>query len=315
MKRHTENQYTNNPTAWQIVFKGTLPEVINVFLTAKRSELLSPGTLKLYQGELTRFLRWLDSQGVNTIDDLTADTIRLYILELSKRRKARSVHIFYRILRTFTYWYERETDNEYKSPIRKIPPPKIPSGLIQGVSPETLQLLIKACKDSQFELRDVALFMFAYDTGCRAAEICGLDIGDIDILGGSAIIRHGKGDKARSVFFGKQTKLSLRRYLKTRDDLRQDSPLFENKNGERFNYDGLRSLLVRRAKDANVKAAWHGFRRGFAREFLLNDGGLVQLQRILGHSKITTTQIYTKLLDADLAESHRKASPVDRLKR
>ena len=54
---------------------------------------------------------------------------------------------------------------------------------------------------------------------------------------------------------------------------------------------------------------------GFAREFLLNDGGLVQLQRILGHSKITTTQIYTKLLDADLAESHRKASPVDRLKR
>ena len=315
MKHDNQEQVICNNIDWQIIFKGTILQAISAFLTAKRSELLSPNTIKLYEFELSHFTQWLETQGVNTLDVLDANTIRLYLLVLSERRNPRGCHVFFRVLRTMLRWYERETDGEYRSPMRKVNPPKINDDPIPGISPETLDKLILSCKNSKYPLRDKSLFLFAFDTGCRVGEISKMNIEDIDFITCVAQVKKGKGGKSRVVFFGKHTKNSLRQYLKTRQELRLDSPLFENDNGESFNYAGLRSLLVRRAKDANVKAAWHGFRRGFAREFLLNDGGLMQLQRILGHSRITTTQIYTKLLDADLAESHRKASPVDRLKR
>jgi integrase/recombinase XerD len=161
--------------------------------------------------------------------------------------------------------------------------------------------------------RDKAILLSLVDTGCRASELLSINIADIDLVNGEIRILHGKGDKFRTVYLGKNSRRAVRRYLKTRSELFNHSPLWITNDGCRLAISGLREIIRRRARDANIDSPGiHDFRRCFAIEFLRNEGDIFTLQKILGHSSLEMVRRYLALARADCEIAHRKASPVDR---
>lgn len=176
-----------------------------------------------------------------------------------------------------------------------------------GLSSEELQALIRVCKNQ----RDKTLFLFLADSGLRASELCGLNMADTHLLTGAVMVEHGKGDKRRVTYIGQRVRQELRRYLKTRRDLKPDAPLFATDEGSRFSYNGLRSLMVRRGADAGVLVSLHDFRRFFAITMLRNGTDVITLSRLMGHSGLEVLKRYLNQMHDDLGVAHKKASLVD----
>jgi len=172
--------------------------------------------------------------------------------------------------------------------------------------------LVAECKTGLAE-RDKAILLSLVDTGCRASEFLSVNIGDLDFVNGEIRILHGKGDKYRTVYLGRNSRRAVRRYLKTRKELSSHSPLWITNDGCRLTFSGLRQIIRRRAWDAQIDSPGiHDFRRCFAIEFLRNDGDIFTLQKILGHSSLEMVKRYLAIAKTDCEIAHRKASPVDR---
>ena len=303
-----------DPLTQQIIL-GSWRNVLNGFLIDRQSRSLSPRSIQFYRDELRYFTDFLDQLGVQIITEITADIIRKYLLHLSQTRNPGGCHAAYRAIRALCLWWEDETDGDYRAPIHKVKPPKKNKQPLPGIPLDSVQQMVKACKtNSQLAPRDTAVLLTLLDTGCRASELISLNIGDVDIITGAINILHGKGDKHRVVYIGKRTRLELRRYLKTRQELSQRSPLFTTDDNERLGFWGLRQIVRRRAKDAQIpEPGLHDFRRCFALNCLRNGMDLISLSRLLGHSSLTVTQGYIAQINDDLQAAHRKGSPVDRM--
>ena len=161
--------------------------------------------------------------------------------------------------------------------------------------------------------RDKAILLFLADTGVRRTELVMLNMQDIKLFLGSVEVRHGKGGKVRPVYMGARAKRQLKKYLKTRADLRIEAPLFATFEETRLTPAGLRQIIRRRAADAGIpEPGLHDFCRCFAVQMLRNGCDLVSLCRLMGHSSIMTTQRYLALVEDDLREGQGRASPVDK---
>ena len=160
--------------------------------------------------------------------------------------------------------------------------------------------------------RDRALLLALLDTGCRASEFLALNIGDVNLADGRVMVRHGKGGKGRVTFLGLKSRRALRSYLRYRSDRSEAEPLWVTPQQTRLTYDGLRSMVRRRAACAGVAdPSLHSFRRGFAITSLRNGVDVFSLQRLMGHSDLSILRRYLTQTDADLEQAHRKAGPVD----
>ena len=127
-------------------------------------------------------------------------------------------------------------------------------------------------------------------------------------------MRITKTGKPRDVFIGRRTKKALREYLRKREAIKPDSPLFTSREGERLTVSALRQIIRRRCKDAGLpEAGLHAFRRTFALESLRNGADVVSVSRMLGHKSLETTKLYLDQIRDDLKAAHSKSSPVDRL--
>jgi Site-specific recombinase XerD len=139
-----------------------------------------------------------------------------------------------------------------------------------------------------------------------------MDIDDLDLTIGQAIIRRGKGGKPRMVWFGKKTRKALRSYIRERSDKCQ--ALWVTNNGTRLTYWGLNQLLRRRSVEAKIdKPGLHDFRRAFALNCLRGGMDVYSLQRLMGHSDLQVLRRYLAQTDDDVREAHAKAGPVDDL--
>ncbi|MBN1372664.1 MAG: tyrosine-type recombinase/integrase [Anaerolineaceae bacterium] len=294
------------------VLAGTVANVANGFLVDAQSRGLSPNTLRGYGNEIKSLIQWLDLQGVIMIEEMTADVIRKYMLSLKEHRNPGGQFAGYRVLRQMTYWWERETDDQYKSPIRKVKPPKVNSQPLPGIKQEEIQTLLKACTGLTGQ-RDRAVIHFLADTGVRAAECCDLRISDLDLINNSAVIQKGKGGKRRIVYYGQKTRRELRKYLNSRSSARTQDALFATDEGQPLTFHGLRQIVRRRAQQAGIpEPGLHDFRRFFALTMLRNGADLISLARLMGHSGITVLQRYLAQVTEDLQAVHVKASPLDR---
>jgi integrase/recombinase XerD len=154
------------------------------------------------------------------------------------------------------------------------------------------------------------------DTGIRLSELIQLNLSDLNLRDSSLRIEHGKGDKERHVFMGRKLNRAMRMWINARGITIAQDALFISKNGERLEKRNIQRILHRLADKAglkDVKVSPHRLRHTFAVEYIRNGGDPFSLQRILGHSSISTTTIYVHLAGAGLREAHAKASPVDRL--
>jgi site-specific recombinase XerD len=287
---------------------------IEAFLFDRKAQNLSKGTLDFYRRHLNIFIKFCDSQVISQIDQLDPITIRKYVIWLEEKgHNPGGISAAYRSLRAFLYWWEDEVEpEEWKNPIRKVKAPKVGLEPLEPVPLDTVKALCDACPKNTFTgIRDKAIFLSLLDTGARASEFLNMDLEDINPVTGEILIREGKGRKPRTVFIGQKSRKALRKYLRLRnDDLL--ALWVTNDQTERFTYYGLKSMVVRRSRSAEVKTpALHAFRRQFALSCLRSGMNVYHLQNLMGHSDLQVLNRYLKQTTKDVSDAHRQAGPVD----
>jgi integrase/recombinase XerD len=292
------------------IVEGTLENALPGFFIVRKSRGLSKRTIAYYEEKLFRFLKYANNQGIEYLYEIQADFIRLYILHLSETCNNGGVHAHYRVLRSFFNWYEKECD-DFNNPISKISPPKVNHQPKEGITIQNVMKMVNACTTAN-AARDKAILLTLTDTGCRASEFLSINIAELELIKGEIEILHGKGNKLRTIFLGRNCRRAMRIYLKTRNGILENSPLWVAHDECRLTYSGLREIIRRRARGASIdEPGIHDFRRCFAIEFLRNEGDIFTLQRILGHSSLEMVKRYLAIAKSDCETAHRKASPVD----
>jgi integrase/recombinase XerD len=174
------------------------------------------------------------------------------------------------------------------------------------------RILAAADTRTTLGLRNRALYELIYSAGLRVSEAASLDIRNLDLVGGLAKV-FGKGKKERLVIFGPEAVSWLKRYLaEARPKLagpRRSSAVFIGRTGKRLSRKGIWKNYTRYTIAAGTGSKLHTLRHSFATELLAGGADLRSVQELLGHSDITTTQIYTHVDVSLLRESHRKFLP------
>lgn len=158
------------------------------------------------------------------------------------------------------------------------------------------------------DLRDKAILELLFSTGLRVSELCSLN-SDIDLKKDEMSVR-GKGEKVRVVFLSSDAKNAVNEYLKNRKDMSEALLVSFSKNGEskRLTPRSIERIVKHYAIKAGItkKVTPHVIRHSFATDLLQNGADLRSVQMMLGHSNITTTQIYTHITDKQLGDIHKK---------
>ncbi|MGA2819912.1 MAG: site-specific integrase [Anaerolineales bacterium] len=160
--------------------------------------------------------------------------------------------------------------------------------------------LLAAC-----DVRQKAIVMLLVDSGVRAAELCGLNWGDLNPQTGQLMVRLGKGRKDRVTVIGAKTMRALLAYRRTlRQPPTPDSPMIRGRTGQRFTADWLSHLMRRLGIETGIHVTPHALRRTFALMSLRSGMDILSLQRLMGHADIAMTSHYVQMLDADLIAAH-----------
>ena len=309
-----------------------LPQAIRQFLEHCEIEKnQSKKTLVNYQHYLDRFLFFAKDIDIAKIDQDLIKKYRLYLNRLECGHgaglgiKTQNFHII--ALRAFLKFCAKK-DWKILAP-EKVDLAKIPERTIEYLTREELERLFRFADDGkQIGLRNRAILEMLYSTGLRISELVNLNRQNIDFERGEFAIR-GKGRKVRIVFLSPRAKSWLQDYLDSRDD--NYDPLFLNHRRGRKKHALIRQGKKRDDLDLKgehrrlteytiqemvrltaIKAGLtkhvtpHTLRHSFATELLLNGADIRSVQELLGHSSITTTQIYTHITNKKLREIHQK---------
>lgn len=299
-----------------LLSRSALEQEVNACLVDRAAQGMSAGTVSFYRKKLTTLQTYLHAQGIEQVEDITAPILRRWLLTLAESHSPGGVHALYRAAKTFLLWWERETEpQDWHNPIAKVPAPKVPTEPLSPASIDDVKRMIGACKGKGFlSTRDAALLLFLVDTGVRVGELLALNLGDLDLNSGAALVRKSKNRKPRAVFVSHKTRRALVTYLRHRDGAGDGAPLWIAEEGERLTYSGVRHLLERRAKQVGVPApSAHSFRRLNALLSLRAGVDLLSIARLLGHSDLSTVSRYVRQISDDLQAAHQKAGIVDKL--
>lgn len=274
-----------------------IPDVVKYFLASKAVENLSLGTLKIYGLRLEDFFRRIQKP----FSDVRANDIRLYLYWYKTERHASDSYLdtIRRILSSFFGWL---VANEYiiRNPcasveyIKHQAPERIP------LTPYELEELRWVCRT----VREKALVDLLYSSGVRASECSAANLSDIDWEARSIVIRHGKGDKRRTVYFNAESELSLRKYLETRQDDCEALFVTIRRPHHRLGIRSIETEIGKIGRRCENHVFPHKLRHTFATAGLRGGMPLDKLQALMGHAKPETTLIYAKQDQADLQREH-----------
>jgi len=283
---------------------------------------LARNTTIAYERDLLRFSAFLVEENL-TVDQLTSSIMDEFVASLRGRGgKAplaeSSISRAVVAIRNFYAFTSREEN--FLNPIKEFNPPKIPKRLPKALSLQDVESLIaNAHREADLiSLRDVALVELLYATGGRVSEIISVKISDISKLGENEILAirlQGKGGKERIVPVGKFAQQSLDQYLvRLRPSLlkeRRNEALFLNARGSTLSRQSAWSIIAAAAKRAGLleHVTPHSLRHSFATHLLDGGADIRVVQELLGHSSVTTTQIYTLVTIDRLRESYAQAHP------
>lgn len=279
----------------------------------------SLNTIENYDRYLERFLAF---SGAEKLNDITQDVVRKYRLWLNRQPSGKtdggkektlkkSTQNYYLIaLRGFLKYLTRQ-GYEVLSP-EKIELASTPDKLFEPITKEELKRLLAAPDtDTQKGLRDHAMIEMLYSTGLRVSELVGLNR-DIDLSGEVSV--SGKGDKVRVVFISKRAREAVEAYLETRTDI--DEALFvrttqhskDTNESLRLSTRSVERVVKQAATKAGItkNVTPHTLRHTFATNLLRQGADIRSVQAMLGHSDISTTQIYTHVTDKHLKDVHDK---------
>jgi integrase/recombinase XerC len=277
---------------------------------------LSPHTVRAYQGDLLRFaaFRGGELELVDRPPDVSA--LRRFLAELQAGGYQRtSIARLLACLRTF-YDYFLRSGRVAQNPVRAVRTPRLEKKLPDVLDEAEMKRLLEAVSGDGFsDLRDRAILETLYGGGLRVSELAGLDLADLQLEEGTALVR-GKGGKERLAPLGDTAASAILSYLPDRATLlgrlgRSTDAVFLNKNATRLDVRSVRRLLNARATLAGLKKAVtpHALRHSFATHLLNAGADLRAVQELLGHASLTTTQIYTHVTTHRLKEVYDKAHP------
>ena len=190
-----------------------------------------------------------------------------------------------KVLSSFFSWLH---DEEFipRNPCRAVKSIKYDKVLRLPFSGEELERLKSACTNA----RDIALIHFLHATGCRVSEVVSVDVSDVDFQNRELVV-YGKGGKERTVYLTQVASMYLEEYLKKRKD--GSKALFTGKGSNRIQKNGIEAAVKRIGERAGVDNVHpHRFRRTLATELISRGAAIQDVQMILGHEDIRTTQVY-----------------------
>ncbi len=275
-------------------------------------------TLENYGRYLNRFLKFAK---IDSVEDLSEDLIRQYRIYLNRikdkdgdslKKVTQNYHII--ALRTFLKYLA-------KIGVKTVPAEKVELGKqeerqVSFLELDELDRLLKAPEGNSLDsFRDRSILSVLFSTGMRVSELCSLNRDEMDINRGEISIR-GKGSKLRLVFLSENSKRLLSDYLSKRSDV--DDALFirilktktYSKDDElRLTPRSIQRIVRKYSIKAGIvgkKVSPHTIRHSYATDLLRNGADIRSVQAMLGHSSVTTTQIYTHVTDKQLREVHQK---------
>jgi integrase len=223
-------------------------------------------------------------------EDITKAEVRAYLLRQYQDRKGAGPATLHQDMRAFWSWYAKEYGTP--SPMVGIPRPKGKSALVPVLTLDQVGAILKACKSTTDleTIRNRAVILLLLDSGLRRAELCQLDISDIDLKAGLVVVRCGKNGKARESILRDDSKQALWRWLRTRQD--GSGALFVSTRGNRLTPNGVSQLVARIGARAGVTLHPHMLRHAFAHYNLAAGAREHDLMRAAGWSSTKMLERY-----------------------
>ena len=272
----------------------------------------SPNTISAYRGDVTSFCK---NFGKIELENLTTGEIRSHLLNLrQKGQSARSVARYLAGVKSF-YRYLIHDGRIQENPVEILESPKLWRKLPGVISLTEVDILLASPNSNTPQgLRDRAMLEVLYATGVRVSELISMKISDLNIQMGY-IRAFGKGAKERVVPFGEAAKEAIDNYFLNGRPLliknKRPEELFINRRGCKMTRQGFWKIIRQYALLSGVKSpiSPHTLRHAFATHLLEGGADLRSVQQMLGHSDISTTQIYTHILQQRMQEIHKQFHP------
>ena len=297
----------------------TLTHATDDFIRSIRAERdLSPHTITAYTSDLAQFAEWSARGHVETIDSIDRRHLRRFVGYLSQRSYARrTIARKVSAVRSLLRWAVLH-DLIDKSPAEDLGVPKLDRPLPKILRAEdAIRLMELPPDDDPVGIRDRAVLELLYGSGLRVAELCALDLNDLELRSGTVQVT-GKGRKQRRVPISDDARAAVSRYLDgSRRSFLESSgaqaavpALFLNKRGRRLDPRSVRAALTRYATaDGLPPVSPHGLRHSFATHLLDAGADLRVVQELLGHENLATTEIYTHVSTERLRAVYEQSHP------
>ena len=291
--------------------KGFVTNDINEYINfISKVKNLSNNTAKSYLRDLKKFSDFVEKLHISKYSEITDDICSAWIGDLfTKNINPRSIQRHISSAKGF-FKFLKKNNVVNSSPFELITAPKIPNNLPEVLSPEDVEQLLKFKPTSVIEIRDLAIIELIYSSGLRVSETININLNDFE-EDMSFLRILGKGAKTRLVPVGKYAKSAINAWLIERNKIiNSTDALFLNLRGKRIS---IRSVQLRLRKMALKQGLTpihpHMLRHSFATHMLESSGDLRTIQELLGHSSLSTTQIYTKLDYQHLVKIYDQSHP------
>ena len=287
---------------------------VKLFLEFLQNEKkLSDNTLQSYKRDIIQYQNYLEENGINYAK-VSKEDIKAYLNYLKQIGKKPST--ISRNLASIRSFYQFSIRNKKikNDPTEDVQSPKIEKRVPSVLTAQEVELLLEQPKDVDLKgTRDKAMLEFAYATGMRVTEIINLNIEDVNLEGEYVICR--VGSKQRNIPLGSLSLKALKEYI---DEARpilirneKEKALFVNVNGQRLTRQGFWKIIKYYKEQAHIEKdiTPHVLRHSFATHLLQNGADLKAIQTMLGHSDISSTQVYMQFQDPGLKDIYQKAHP------
>ena len=271
---------------------------------------LSKNTTSSYRRDLNKFSKFLKASDVNDFESLTEEMCSAWIADLFQNNvSARSIQRHVSSARGF-FNYLKKSGVVRNSPFELINSPKSPSHLPNILSPEEVSQLLNFKPKNVQEKRDLAIIELIYSSGLRVSETVNTNLGDFEDNKNFLRVL-GKGSKTRLVPVGRYAKNAIEDWIIERNKLAtRDGSLFVNLRGNRITTRSVQQRLKNIAIMQGLPPVNpHMLRHSFATHLLESSGDLRSIQELLGHSSLSTTQIYTRLDYQHLIKVYENSHP------
>lgn len=274
----------------------------------------SENTEVSYKRDLRKMAQYLCSQGVDSVNDVTAVSLNSYVMYLEKEgMKPATISRSIASMKAFFY-YQVKSGRISENPSETLKAPRIEKKLPAVLSTEEMTLLLEQPSGSTpKELRDKAMLELLYATGIRVSELIALKVSDVNLQ--MEYLNCNDAHKERAIPFGNVARDALRKYLQEgRTKLIEDDSvewLFTNCSGQAMSRQGFWKLIKYYGNKAGIKGEItpHTLRHSFAAHLVGNGADLKSVQEMLGHSDISTTQVYSQMNQNKIREVYMKAHP------